>query len=136
MITWNLLRFTSFFDCVWIGPAAFVAGPVTIFEKKVMSLRYRTCTGETIRAQLNGAEVHQFVPSIDHVIVPRSLQYSCDKMRERVGVPDLRTYLITALKTGSCIIVRRNASSLFIQCNKLSYILDSDTLEVRDIQER
>ena len=119
MITWNLLRCTSFFDCVWIGPAAFVAGPVTIFEKKVISLRYRTCNGEDTTAQIDGRMRYQFVPNINNVTLPLRIKYSSSHISERTGVADLRAYVINALTSGSCIIVRRNSKSILVVCNKL-----------------
>ncbi len=99
-------------------------------------MRYKSRRGQLINVEADPWVLHHFINQFKNIYLPTKTAERCDTLRRTLGIMDLAGYLRNALKSGRCIIVERDPITFYIRCNRLDFIVDSETLEILGVLKR
>lgn len=101
-------------------------------------MKYRNTRGSYINpnVKITHRSLHEFISSYNHIYISGEVKQRLEPLRRRLGIGDIRKYLVMACELRRCVIVLRDDITLIVVCNRVRYTVDYETLRILDAEER
>ncbi len=99
-------------------------------------MKYLNHCGVLRKVEMSSSCLHRFIEHPRNIYMPKKAKKQFQPLATAQGVTDVEDYLIRAVTRRRCVIAERDEITLIVVCNKLRYIVDSETLEVLSVSVR
>lgn len=99
-------------------------------------MKYLNHCGVLRRVEMSSSCLHRFIEHPRNIYMPKKAKEQFQPLTTAQGIADVEDYLIRAVTKRRCVIAERDEITLIVVCNKLRYIVDSETLKVLSVSVR